>query len=167
MTRKEELLDTLRRSFDGEAWHGPALKDVLADVSADEATWRPAPGVHSIWEITLHATGWAREVASRLNGGESKEPAGGDWPEPASGKAAAGWQRAVQQLFKARDEVLHAARQLSDDDFDAMHGTVINSALGTGFSSAGLIEGAAQHNAYHGGQMALLKKMVRAQKPKV
>jgi uncharacterized damage-inducible protein DinB len=161
MTRKDELLDTLRRSFDGEAWHGPALADVLADVRAEEALWRPAMHVHSIWEITLHAAGWAAEVASRLKGGEPKEPETGDWPEPDSSAAEDGWQDAIQRVFNNRDVVLAAVRALDAADLDVMSGTSTDPPLGTGFSRAGLIEGLAQHNTYHAGQISLLKKMIR------
>jgi uncharacterized damage-inducible protein DinB len=162
MTRKEELLDTLRRSFDGEAWHGPALEDAVADVTAEEAVWKPAQHVHSIWEITLHVAGWAGEVASRLAGGTPKEPELGDWPEIGKDEDDEGWQDAIQRVFNARDVVMAAARKLEDADLDITSGTSIDPPLGTGFSRAGLIEGLAQHNAYHAGQITLLKKLIRA-----
>jgi uncharacterized damage-inducible protein DinB len=162
MTRKDELIDTLRRSFDGEAWHGPALADALADVKAEEALWRPAMHVHSIWEITLHVAAWAGEVASRLQGGAPKEPETGDWPAPDEKSGEDGWQDAIQRLFNNRDIVCAVARDLDEDDLDIMSGTSIDPPLGTGFSRAGLIEGLAQHNAYHAGQISLLKKMIRS-----
>ena len=162
MTRKEELFDTLRRSFDGEAWHGPALADALADVRAEEALWRPALHVHSIWEITLHVAGWALEVSSRLGGGQPKEPETGDWPEPDESAGEDGWQDAVQRLFNSRDVALAAVRTLAEEELAVMSGTSIDPPLGTGFSRAGLIEGLAQHNTYHAGQISLLKKMIRS-----
>ena len=162
MTRKDELLDTLRRSFDGNAWHGPALQDALADVTADEASWRPAPDVHSIWEIALHVAGWAEEVASRLQGNTPKEPSSGDWSEVVEPGNADGWADVVQRVFSARDSAIAAALTLEEADLDIMSGTSIDPPLGTGFSRAGLIEGLAQHNAYHTGQISLLKKMIRS-----
>jgi len=161
MTHKEELLDALRRSFDGDAWHGPALQDVLADVNAEEALWKPARHVHSIWEITLHAAGWAREVASRLRGNAPAEPAGGDWREVGGNADEEGWQDAVQQVFEARDALLATVRDMAEADLDDTSGTSLEPAPGTGFSRAGLIAGITQHNAYHTGQIALLKKQVR------
>lgn len=61
-------LDELRRSYHGDAWHGPALGEVLANATAAEAAQRPFD-VHGIWEITLHATAWIEEVTRRLGGG--------------------------------------------------------------------------------------------------
>jgi len=161
MTRKEELHDMLRRSFDGEAWHGPALADALADVRAEEALWRPARHAHSIWEITLHTAGWALEVASRLQGIAPQEPEAGDWPEPDEHAGEDGWQDAIQRLFNNRDVALAAVRAQSEADLDTMIGTSIDPPLGTGFSRAGLIAGLAQHNCYHAGQISLIKKLIR------
>ena len=54
MACKEELVETLRRSFDGDAWHGPAVRDVLNGVDARTAMRSPPEGAHSIWELALH-----------------------------------------------------------------------------------------------------------------
>ena len=48
------LTEQLRRAFDGDAWHGPAVLELLADVDAATAAARPLPNVHSIWELVLH-----------------------------------------------------------------------------------------------------------------
>jgi len=159
MTRKDELLDTLRRSFDGDAWHGPALEEVLADVTAEEAIWRAGPETHSIWEITLHIGGWSAECARRLSTGKAGEPDEGDWPDAPARASTEDWQDAIQRLFNGRDQLVMAVHQIDDDDLASTHGTT--SGLNNPVTRAGLIEGAAQHNAYHGGQIALLKKMLR------
>ena len=159
MTRKEELIDTLTRSFDGPAWHGPALADTLADVTAEEAMYRPAKSVHSIWELALHAAAWAGEVANRLDGNSPGEPAQGDWPAP---DLDLGWEDAVQEVFSARDDLLAAVRDQSEEDLDRFVGTDEDPALGTGFTRYGMVVGLAQHNCYHGGQIAVLKKLIRA-----
>ncbi|HEX6557937.1 MAG TPA: DinB family protein [Longimicrobiales bacterium] len=160
MTRKQDLIDTLRRSFDGDAWHGPALKEALADVTAEEALWRPARHVHSIWEITLHLAGWTQECASRLATGQAAEPEGGDWPEVGAQCDRDGWEDALQQLFHGRDVLLRAVQSLGDDALDSTEGTS-SAPHSTPITRAGLIAGIAQHNAYHGGQISLLKKQAR------
>jgi hypothetical protein len=43
--------DELRRAYEGGAWHGPALREVLAGVSSETAAERPVPGGHTIWEM--------------------------------------------------------------------------------------------------------------------
>jgi uncharacterized damage-inducible protein DinB len=158
---KDELIDALTRSFNGEAWHGPAVADVLADVTAEEALYRPAKHVHSIWEITLHIAAWAGEVASRLRGQPPGEPEDGDWRE-ARGLDNDAWEEAIQEVFSARDELIAAIREQSDADLAIMIGSHPEPALATGFSRAASVLGVIQHNAYHGGQIAVLKKEIRA-----
>src|SRR6187402_3155670 len=65
LTRLEEQL---RRAFEGEAWHGPAVLEVLAGVSVEAAAAHPIPGSHSIWEIVLHLASTYRLVLRRIQG---------------------------------------------------------------------------------------------------
>lgn len=159
MTRKEELIEALKRSFDGPAWHGPSLEEALADVTAEEASYRPATDVHTIWELALHAAAWAGEVANRLDGNEPGEPMEGDWPEPDLDE---GWEDAVQLVFSARDDLLAAIRDQSEKELDQLVGTGEDPALGTGFTRYGMVLGLIQHNVYHGGQIMYAKKLVRS-----
>lgn len=159
MTRKEELIDALQRSFDGPVWHGPSLEEALADVTAEEASYRPAADVHTIRELVLHAAAWAGEVANRLDGNPPGEPAQGDWPESDLNE---GWEDAVQQVFSARDDLLAAIRDQSEADLDLLVGIDPDPPLGTGSTRCGMVLGLIQHNAYHGGQILLIKKILRA-----
>ena len=36
MSETKRILDQLKRAYEGEAWHGPSLRDILADVFAQE-----------------------------------------------------------------------------------------------------------------------------------
>ena len=161
MSRSAELMDAIKRSFDGNAWHGPALQEVLADLTAEEAAWHPARQVHSIWDLTLHVAAWADEVAKRLRGRAPQEPDAGDWPT-CEKLDSADWEAAVQRVLDARDQLLATVREQSEGDLDTIVGGSIDPALGTGFSRYAMVLGLVQHNAYHAGQMMLLKKQIRA-----
>jgi hypothetical protein len=56
-TELARLEEQLQRSFEGEAWHGPSLRETLDGVTAEEASRHPIPGAHSIWELVLHLAG--------------------------------------------------------------------------------------------------------------
>lgn len=58
MTEVKRISDQLQRAFEKDAWHGPAVMEVLNGVTAQQAAARPVPNAHSIWEITLHVSGW-------------------------------------------------------------------------------------------------------------
>jgi uncharacterized damage-inducible protein DinB len=155
MMRKDELLDTLRRSFDGDAWHGPAVTDAITGVTDVQAARRPPGGAHSIWEITLHVAAWANEVARRLHGHPPAEPQEGDWPV-----TGGSWREAMQRVNAARDRVVRRLEELTDAELDTAVGGIRDPVLGTGFTYGGMIEGLAQHNAYHAGQIMLLRRVL-------
>jgi hypothetical protein len=62
------LLDLIDEAFDKKSWHGPNLRGAIHGVSPAEAAWRPAPGRHNIWELTLHAAYWKYVVRRRITG---------------------------------------------------------------------------------------------------
>src|ERR1700756_3034247 len=68
MSLIDQVVDQLHRAFDGEAWHGPALMEVLEGIDAETAAERPIPGAHSIWELVVHITAWEEVVARRIQG---------------------------------------------------------------------------------------------------
>ncbi|HEY7353433.1 MAG TPA: hypothetical protein VH596_11760, partial [Terriglobales bacterium] len=48
MTELEFIVDQLKRSFDGEAWHGPCLTEILNGIDAKTAAAHPISGAHTI-----------------------------------------------------------------------------------------------------------------------
>jgi uncharacterized damage-inducible protein DinB len=157
------LAAELARAFEGDAWHGASLAATLTDVDPARAAAHPIPGAHSIWEIVLHLSGWAREVAARLDGQAPGMPAAGDWPavpEP----SAESWAAARAELAAAHTEVADAlerfAARRGETGLDDPVGTTRDAPLGTGFSYYVMVHGLTQHDAYHGGQITLLKRML-------
>ena len=154
------LSDELQRAFDGDPWHGPSVMAALRDVHAPVASVRVAPSVHTIHELVLHIAAWAGEVAQRLRGREAREPDEGDWPSPA-GEDEVAWARALSRLREAHADLMAALAALDPQRLHEVVDDRRDPSLGTGGSFAFTAHGLAQHYAYHGGQIALLKKMVR------
>lgn len=158
-------LDEIRRSYHGNAWHGPSLREALADVSAAEAAQRPIDA-HSIWEITLHVTAWIEEVTGRLRGGSPSTPERGDWPIIAD-TAETSWAEALSALGSAQHALEEAIERFPPEHLASLVGGPVRDApLGTGVSFSSMLDGLAQHNAYHAGQIALLKRAVRSVGPR-
>jgi hypothetical protein len=156
----------------GDPWHGSSTRSILEGVTAQDAAMRPIPGAHTIWEITLHMTVWAREVRKRLLGGDATLPAEGDWPVvppaaflPATGvgvptPADEAWTNCLIDLASA-----HASLVAALDDFPAARldepvGTSRDRVLGTGTTYGFMLYGVALHDAYHAGQIALIRKAI-------
>lgn len=151
MTTVERLAEQLERSFHGGAWHGPALSEVLDGVDARLAVRHPLEQAHSIADIVRHLTTWYEVPRRRLERERVAEvPEEVDWP-PDDRVTEASWRRTVAALEEAH-RLLHArVTQLSDDDL----GRPVS---GSDPTVGGLLLGIIQHNAYHAGQIAILRK---------
>jgi uncharacterized damage-inducible protein DinB len=151
------LSEQIRLAHYGPAWHGAALAENLDAVTAEQAASRPLPDAHSIWELVLHLTGWSREVARRLEGGEPGPPAEGDWP--AVGRVSEeAWARARAALGEAHAALVAAVESFPEARWRDRVGGERDAPLGTGVSYAAMVTGLLQHDAYHGGQIGLLRK---------
>jgi uncharacterized damage-inducible protein DinB len=156
VTEIERLIEVLRRVHDGDAWHGPSVKDALEGVDAATARARPIGQAHSIWEIALHIDAWRREVTARLQGKPPSLPQVGDWPAvPAADEA---WDGIGADLDSSHAALVAAVRQLSPDQLEARVGDDREPGLGVGVTVAVMLHGIVQHDAYHAGQIALLKR---------
>ena len=68
VTNVVDIVDELKRIHEGDAWHGPALRELLFGVRAEQAAARALPNAHSIWELVLHIIGWENVFRLRLEG---------------------------------------------------------------------------------------------------
>jgi hypothetical protein len=155
----QHLLDDLRRAYAGDAWHGPALTTVLRDVPGSAAAARPIAHGHSIWEIVLHLTSWTREVTRRLRGASPRAPVEGDWPEVGE-PGDWSWLAAREALAEAQRDAEAAVAAFDPGRWQEPVGGERDAPLGSGVTFAVMVSGLAQHHAYHGGQIALLRKGV-------
>lgn len=142
----------LKRAFEGGAWHGSSLRELLADVSAGQAASRPLDGAHSIWEIVLHIAAWQGFVTRALEGepmpsNPSEEE---NWP-PVEDAGEAAWRDAAQSLGEGNKRLRDAVRKLVEEDLDKV-------VAGREYSVYFMLHGVLQHSLYHAGQIALLKK---------
>ena len=155
MDRELERLDEqLRLALEGPAWHGPAVLEVLADVSAEEASSHPIEGAHSIWELTLHLAGDYRLVLRRLEGNDAKVSPEEDWPVVPP-PTAEQWAARVQELRDLNQALRRAVRDFAPGRLDS---PLVADPPYTAYTQ---FIGVTQHGLYHAGQMALLKKAAR------
>lgn len=157
MAEVDRILDQLQRAFDGDAWHGPSLRDAFDGVDARLAVRRPIAEGHNIAEILRHVTVWTREITRRLRTGIAQDPEEADWTETAS-LTDAEWAALLDALDAAQEALVAEIRNLSDADLDRPIGDVRDRALGSGISRYVMLHGLVQHHVYHAGQIALLSK---------
>jgi len=145
------IADQLQRAFAGDAWHGPSLRELLEGVSAEQAARRPLPQAHTIWEIVLHISTWEAVVRRRLAGELIRElPDEEDWRRPADTSAAA-WKKTLEELEQSHQQLQQAVAHASDAQLP-------ETVPGKDHSVYFMLHGIVQHDLYHAGQIALLKK---------
>jgi uncharacterized damage-inducible protein DinB len=166
MTRPKSDLDALREDlrnvYDGDPWHGSSITTVLEAVDARTATLRSVPRAHTIWELVLHMTAWAREVASRVRGVAPKSPPE-DWPVPKTSGGESAWHLTKEDLGAAHKDLERAVDALEAGDLLRWIGDQRDPALGTGQTVGTLIRGLVQHHTYHQGQIVILKRAAESQ----
>lgn len=150
MTEVQRILDQMDRAFSGDAWHGPSLMALLEGISAEKASQHSIRGAHSIWELVNHIAAWHRIVRQRLNG-ELVELTGEiDWP-PVWDASEVAWQRALESLSESQARLRGQVEPLGDD-------LLQEKPAGNADSRYVILHGVVQHDLYHAGQIAVLKK---------
>lgn len=145
------LADQLERAFRGGAWHGPSLSEVLDGVDAATAAARPVGDAHSIGEIAGHVAFWIDACLRRMEGEAiTNVPPEVDFPAAAAASDET-WRATLAGLDRAHRR-LHAHLLGLDDE--RLDGPV----AGSDPTVRGQLLGILQHNAYHAGQIAFLRK---------
>ncbi len=160
MSVRQNLSNQLLTVWNGDPWYGSSSSKILAGITAPEALAHPLPGAQSIWETVLHMTAWTEEVASRVNGGESGAPGRGDWP-PVKGSSQDEWMAAQGDLLTARKALLKALEGSHEESL-FLQVPKKGEAHASGATRAQTLSGLADHDVYHLGQIALLKKSLKS-----
>jgi uncharacterized damage-inducible protein DinB len=151
MSDTARIEDQLRRALEGVAWHGPAVLELLAGVTPEQAQARPIPGAHTIWELVLHLGGAYRLVLRRLQGDAAPLAPEEDWP-PVPEPTAENWRAAVQDLRALNEQTRLAVAGFDPGRLD--HPLVAEPP----YTAYTQFIGLTQHDLYHAGQIALLKR---------
>ena len=144
------IKDQLERAFKGDAWHGPSVLNALRDVTAERANGKPLKGAHSIWEIVLHIAAWHQAVTQRLEGYVVSLTREEDWP-PIEDYDESTWRSTLELLNESYNNLLKKVSSLSESDLD-------KTAPGRNHTIYVMLHGIIQHDLYHAGQIAILKK---------
>ena len=150
MSQIDLMVDQLKRAFDGEAWHGPALMEILEGVDAKAAASRPVSAAHSIWELVLHVAAWEQVVTRRIQGealtltDEQNFGHVGQVNEE-------NWRQTIQSLQRNHSDLIKAVSSLPESRLKER-------VPGKDYDLLFMLLGTLQHVAYHGGQIALIKR---------
>ena len=150
---KEELIDQFSTCYDQNGWF-VAVRNAIDGVNVEQAAWKPSDNVNCIWEMLSHITYYNNAYLQRFRGVdfeydvESNDEtfSVGEYDEDA-------WQADIERFDTVMTEWL-AALELTDKS--KLAELVPNKEDTTWAELVGLIS---THNAYHAGQILLLRKL--------
>ena len=154
MNAIELLLSLVDEAFDRRAWHGTNLRGALRGIDARQASWRPGPGRHNIWELALHAAYWKYAVRRRLTGekrGSFELKGSNFFTRPGRDRRERAWKADIALLDRQHRQLRAVIAALPAS-------TRLGKGKG-GVTKAWLVAGIAAHDLYHAGQIQLLKRL--------
>ena len=143
---KNNIAILLEKTFNGPAWHGPAVMEALQDISP-QSVFNEIAGSHSIIELVLHMTTWRNFTTKRLEGNNEYEVSEEDnFPK------ATDWGGALRALKQSHTDLTAALKSFPENKLFTTVPT-------RKYDFYTLLHGIIQHDIYHTGQIVLLKKL--------
>jgi uncharacterized damage-inducible protein DinB len=154
MTTKEILLEQFTACYDENGWF-VALKNAVKDLTAEQANWKTENLDNSIWEIVHHLNFYNEAYLKRFKGidyvyptNENSETFTG--AETVSEKA---WQAEIEKF----DSIMTEWRSLLEATDESKFDEAVSATNKLAWSS--VIAHVNAHNAHHGGQIVVLRKL--------
>lgn len=154
MTMKEILLQQFETCYDENGWF-VALKNALHNLSARDAAWKPDGADNSIWGILAHLNFYNERYLKRFSG-ETVEKLEIENSETFAGSSEAtedAWRAEIERFERVMNGWREAIRQADD----ARIGEQVSKKHPNLW--ANVIADINAHNAHHGGQIVLLRKL--------
>jgi hypothetical protein len=144
------LLRIVEEAYDRPTWNGTNLRSTLVRVTPAVAGWRPRSGRRSIAEIVLHCAYWKYALRRRLTGERRGGFAlkGTNWFEVPGRLTPQRWDECVALLDQEHRKLCEALR-------------VTHYSPGADGALSRKVFGLAMHDAYHTGQIRLIRALCK------
>ncbi|MDX1939492.1 MAG: DinB family protein [Saprospiraceae bacterium] len=150
-TEITRIINTIRHTFEGTPWHGPAVMDILKDIKPEDVI-KKLPNSHNIAELVAHMSTWREFVAQKLNGNiEFDVTHEANFPV-ITNLTKEDWQALVNRLQKSQSDLLKALEHCSDEKLGEL-------VPGREYKFGIMLHGIIHHDLYHLGQIVLLRKL--------
>ena len=135
----------------GDCWIGTNFKNTLQDVTAAQAAGAVAANGNSFWQLTSHIIYWRTTVVNRLTGSLNPPPFK-DFTLPDE-LTDATWKQTLLDFEAAYHALRATIHHIKDEQLD-------KPTVRPGQTFYELLLGCLQHDAYHLGQLVLLKRQL-------
>jgi len=141
VTLRSILLEQLRTTHNEKDWFVDG-DTAVAGLTAEQANWKDASGNHSIGQLVNHLVFWNRQSLAKFKG-ETPEKFSGNNEETFTGVDAKQWQASVQAFDDVMKELEKLVETADEKKLEAWANQIAH--IGT-------------HNAYHIGQIVVLRR---------
>jgi uncharacterized damage-inducible protein DinB len=157
MTTKEILLEQFTACYDENGWF-VALKNALRNLSAAEAAWKPEHSDNSIWEILSHLNYYNEAYLKRFQGIDYTYRVNNNDETFSSAENASeeDWATEIERF----DSIMNGWRNLLESADEAKFSQAVSEKNTSPWAT--LISHINTHNAHHGGQIVLLRKLQKS-----
>lgn len=146
---RQEIIELLRRAFDGAAWHGPAVMEILRKVNPLQLGNRIGDS-HTLIELVEHMTAWRRFAIEKMRGNTTYDvDDAANFPKVSPTEES--WQITLQQFEDSQRLLLEQLEQMDDSRLEQI-------VDGRNYSYSIMLHGLIHHDIYHLGQIVFLCK---------
>ena len=148
------IIKSFEGTLSGQPWFGRALYEILSEVDEAKANTKPNGTEHSMIELLWHMNTWAEFVLGSLENrsvDQMKEIEANDWRE--IDPKTHTWKKGIAQLKSTHKKIT----DLLDQKEDSFLSDIVPIRK---FNFRFMLNGLVQHNIYHLGQIAYVKKML-------
>ncbi len=148
------IIASLKSVLEGQPWYGQAVMKILLGIDPIIVYKKPNENSHSLIELLYHMNTWAEFTLKSIEKNKERNSAGFeklDWREINPSEHT--WEKGIAQ-FKVTHDLLIELLETKDDEF--LSDQVGEREYDFGF----LLRGIIQHDIYHIGQIAYVKKLL-------
>ena len=149
------IIKSFEATLSGQPWFGRAVYEILQEGDESKVQTKPNGTEHSMIELLWHMNTWAEFVLGSLENRtveQMKAIEANDWRNIAPKTNT--WKKGIEQLKATHNKIIELLKQKEDDNF---LGDIVPLRK---YNFRFMLNGLIQHNIYHLGQVAYLKKML-------
>jgi uncharacterized damage-inducible protein DinB len=150
----QSIIRNLQNTLEGQPWFGRAVYELLGEIDESIISIKPNTTEHSLLELLWHMNTWAEFTLAHLENRSADELTvieQNDWrtidPEKHN------WKKGMAQLKSVHEKIIGLLKE-KEDSF------LKEPVPGRKFNFRFMLNGLIQHNIYHAGQIAYIKKLL-------
>lgn len=152
----QSIITSLEETLNGQPWFGRGVYAILAEIDETKIHEKPDAESHSLAELLWHINTWAEFTLGALENrstDEMKKIEDMDWRtiDPKTHN----WKNGLKELKSIHTKVIEELKKKTEDSY------LDEFVPGRKYNYRYMLNGIIQHNIYHLGQIAYIKKMLK------